>query len=326
MRRLRLKFVLAFAAMLSGVTALPTESHAYPDQIIKVIVTFPPGGSADVVIRALEPIVSRELKQGFVIENRAGAGGNIGMAAVAQAKPDGYTIAVAPAGALTVNPHINRTLPFDPLKDIIPVTLLAKIPFVLVASEKVPATTARDVIALAKAKPGTMSIAHGGNSTAMHLTAALFAQKADVNVELVPYRGTAPATTDVLAGHVPLAVLDIPSSREFIRDGRLKALGVSAAERVSFLPGVPTLAEAALPGFDSVGWFGIVAPAGTPQDIIGKLNTAFVKALKDPAVIEKVRALGAEPAPTSPQEFAGFIRSEYDKWGKLVAEAGIKAE
>ena len=315
-------------AVLTAVTfiALPLKAAdaAYPEQLIKIIVTFPPGGSADTVIRALEPVVTAELKQSLVIENRAGAGGNIGMAAVAQAKPDGYTLGVAPAGALTVNPHLNSSMPFDP-KDLAPITLLAEIPFVLVSSADIPAHNVAETIALAKAKPGALSIGHGGNSTAMHLTAALFTQKAGIDMELVPYRGTAPAAVDVLAGHVPFAVLDIPASMQLILDGKLNAIGVSSARRSPSLPKVPTLAESGIAGFESVGWFGLVAPQGTPADIVARLNEAFVKALKDPAVAEKIRTLGAEPAPTSPEEFGRFIQSESTKWGKLISEAGIKA-
>ena len=246
-------------------------AQAYPDQPIKIIVTFPPGGSADIVIRALQPLVAEDLHQPIVIENKAGAGGNIGMAVVAQATPDGYTLGVAPAGVLTVNPHLNRAaMSFDPLKDLAPITLLAQIPFVLVASREAKFTSVADVIAAAKARPGVLSIGHGGNGTAMHLTSALFAQKAGVNIQLIAYRGTAPAATDVLAGHIPLAVLDIPASQQLIRDGSLKALGVSAAGRVSFLPDVPPLSELGLSGFESVGWFGLVAPQGTPPEIIGQ--------------------------------------------------------
>jgi tripartite-type tricarboxylate transporter receptor subunit TctC len=171
-----------------------------------------------------------------------------------------------------------------------------------------------------------LSIGHGGNGTAMHLTSALFNQKAGLNLQLVAYRGTAPAAVDVLAGHIPLAVLDIPASQQLIRDGQLKPLGVSAAKRVVFLPDVPPLAESGLAGFESVGWFGIVAPAGTPPDVIGRLNATFVKALKDPAAIEKIRNLGAEPAPSSPEDFAAFIRSEDRKWGDLIAAIGLKGE
>ncbi|MET4072477.1 tripartite-type tricarboxylate transporter receptor subunit TctC [Bradyrhizobium sp. S3.2.6] len=315
-------------AVLSGavLAALPLQAvdAAYPEQLIKIIVTFPPGGSADTVIRALEPLVTAELRQSLVIENRAGAGGNIGMAAVAQAKPDGYTLGVAPAGALTVNPHLNSSMPFDP-KDLAPITLLAEIPFVLVSSADIPAHNVAEAIALAKAKPGALSIGHGGNSTAMHLTAALFTQKTGIDMELVPYRGTAPASVDVLAGHVPFAVLDIPASMQLILDGKLNAIGVSSARRVPSLPDVPTLAESGIAGFESVGWFGLVAPSGTPPDIVVRLNEAFVKALKDPSVAGRIQTLGAEPAPTSPEEFGRFIQSESAKWGKLISEAGIKA-
>lgn len=305
----------------------PIEAYAYPDQPIKVIVTFPPGGSADIVIRALQPLLTEDLHQTIVIENRSGAGGNIGIGAVAQSAPDGYTIGVAAAGVLTVNPHLNRAaMTFDPLKDLAPITLLAEIPFVLVAAPQANVASVTELIAAAKAHPGELSMAHGGNGTAMHLTSALFNQKADVKIQLISYRGTAPATVDVLAGHIPLAVLDIPASQQLIRDGKLKALGVSAAQRVSFLPDVPPLADLGLSGFESVGWFGLVAPAGTPPDIIARLNAAFQKALKDPAAAEKIRVLGAEPAPSSPEKFAEFIRSESIKWGKLIADAGIKGE
>ena len=317
----------SFACLLLPSLLGSGTAHAYPDQPIKIIVTFPPGGSADIVIRALQPLLAEELRQTIVIENRAGAGGNIGIAAVAQAAPDGYTLGVAAAGVLTVNPHLNRAaMSFDPLKDLVPVTLLAEIPFVLAASQKSNLASVADVIAAAKARPADLTIGHGGNGTAMHLTSALFNQKADLRIQLVAYRGTAPAAVDVLAGHIPLAVLDIPASLQLIRDGKLKALGVSSAKRVVFLPDVPPLAELGLSGFESVGWFGIVAPAGTPPDIVRQLNAAFVKALNDPAAVEKIRVLGAEPAPSSPEAFARFIQSESAKWAKLIADAGIKAE
>ena len=318
--------VCALSLLLGQSLVAPDAARAYPDQPIKIIVTFPPGGSSDIVIRALQPLLSEDLRQTIVIENRAGAGGNIGIGAVAQAAPDGYMIGVAAAGVLTVNPHLNRAaMSFDPAKDLAPVTLLAEIPFVLVASQKSNFSSVADVIAAAKTR-SDVSIGHGGNGTAMHLTSALFNQKAGVSIPLVAYRGTAPAAVDVLAGHIPLAVLDIPASQQLIRDGKLKAIGVSAAKRVVFLPDVPPLAELGLAGFESVGWFGVVAPAGTPPDIIRRLNAAFVKALKDPAAIEKIRVLGAEPAPSTPEEFARFIRTESTKWGELIAAIGLKSE
>jgi tripartite-type tricarboxylate transporter receptor subunit TctC len=324
----------AFSIFLSLLCLSPSSAllhaepvHGYPDQPIKIIVTFPPGGSADIVIRALQPLIADDLHQPLVIENRAGAAGNIGIGAVVQAAPDGYTLGVAAAGVLTVNPHLNpTTMPFDPLKDLAPITMLAEIPFVLVASQQSHLASVADVVRTAKARPGELAVGHGGNGTAMHLTSALFAQKAGVDIQLVSYRGTAPATVDVLAGHIPLAVLDIPSSQQLIREGRLTALGVSAAQRVAFLPDVPPIAELGLSGFESVGWFGVVAPAATPPAVIERLNAAFVKALSDAMVAKKIRALGAEPAPSSPQQFLQFIRSESAKWGKLIADAGIRSE
>ncbi len=323
---LRRALVGAAALALSLSSFAVDTANAYPDQPIKIIVTFPPGGSADIVIRALQPVLSETLRQTIIIENKSGAGGNIGIGAVAKSAPDGYTLGVAAAGVLTVNPHLNpAAMPFDPLKDLVPVTMLAEIPFVLVASQQSAITSVADVIAKAKAEPQGLSIGHGGNGTAMHLTSALFNQKAGVGIQLIAYRGTAPASVDVLAGHIPLAVLDIPASKQLIIDGKLKALGVSAAKRVVFLPDVPPLAEQGLSEFELVGWFGLVAPAGTSPEIVNTLNAAFVKALSDPAAIEKIRVLGAEPAPTSPEAFAKFIRSESAKWGKLIAETGIKA-
>jgi len=324
---LRRALVGAAALALSLSSFAVDTANAYPDQPIKIVVTFPPGGSADIVIRALQPLVSETLRQTIIIENKAGAGGNIGIGAVAKSAPDGYTLGVAAAGVLTVNPHLNpAAMPFDPLKDLAPVTMLAEIPFVLVASQQSGINSVADVIAKAKAEPQGLSIGHGGNGTAMHLTSALFNQKAGVGVQLIAYRGTAPASVDVLAGHIPLAVLDIPASKQLINDGKLKALGVSAAKRVTFLPDVPPLADQGLSEFESVGWFGLVAPAGTSPEIVDTLNAAFVKALSDRAAIEKIRVLGAEPAPTSPEAFAKFIRSESEKWGKLIAETGIKSE
>jgi tripartite-type tricarboxylate transporter receptor subunit TctC len=323
---LRCALVGAAAFALLSSFAVDT-ANAYPDQPIKIIVTFPPGGSADIVIRALQPVVSETLRQTIVIENKSGAGGNIGIGAVAKSAPDGYTLGVAAAGVLTVNPHLNpAAMPFDPLKDLAPVTMLAEIPFVLVASQQSGINSVADIIAKAKAEPQGLSIGHGGNGTAMHLTSALFNQKSGAGVQLIAYRGTAPASVDVLAGHIPLAVLDIPASKQLINDGKLKALGVSAVKRVTFLPDVPPLAEQGLREFESVGWFGLVAPAGTPPGIVDTLNAAFMKALSDPAAIEKIRVLGAEPAPGSPEAFAKFIRSESEKWGKLIADTGIKAE
>jgi tripartite-type tricarboxylate transporter receptor subunit TctC len=313
--------LLMAALLLAPVAA---SAQTYPSRPITLIVTFPPGGSADIVARALEPKVSTDLGQGVVIENRPGAGGNIGIGAVARAAPDGYTLGIAAAGVLAVNPHIKQSMPFDPIKDLAPVTLVAKTPFVLAAWPSAPAKSIAEVIAVAKANPDKMAIGHGGNGTAMHLTGALFTQKAQVKIPLVAYRGTAPAANDLLGGHVPLAVLDIPTSQQLILEGKLLGLAVSSTTRVATLPKVPTMIESGIEDYESVGWFGLVAPAGTPGAIVAKLNDVFTAALKDKAVVERITTVGAEPAPTTPEAFGAYIRSESEKWGKVVAEAGVK--
>ena len=230
------------------------------------------------------------------------------------------------AGALVINVSLKEKMPFDPLTDFVPISGLASTPFLLAAPLSFAPSSVTEVIALAKEKPGSLSIAHGGNGTAMHLTAQLFSQMAGVQLTLVPYRGSGPVTQDVLAGHVPLGVTDIPSAIALIENRRIKVLGVATARRVSALPEVPTVAEAGLPGFESIGWFGFVAPAGTPPEVIGKLNEAIVAALSGADVQEQIRKIGAEPMPMSPAEFSGFIRSEIAKWAKVVAQSGAKSQ
>ena len=324
MKRFALQAMALIAAVLT--TAAPSHAQTFPNRPITLIVTFPPGGSADIVARALEARLSADLGQPIVVENRPGAGGNIGIAAVAKAAPDGYTLGVAAAGVLAVNQHLGRNMGFDPQKDLAPVTLLAVIPFVLVAAEKAPVNGVDSIVALSRGNPDALTIGHGGNGTAMHLSAALFTQMAGVKIPLVAYRGSGPVANDVLAGHIALAMLDLPSSLELIRAKRIKAVAVTSTKRLATLPDVPTFAERGVAGYDSVGWFGLVAPAGTPPAIVARLNGAFVKALEDRSVAEKISALGAEPAPTTIDAFRDFIATENGKWRKLITEAGIKAE
>jgi tripartite-type tricarboxylate transporter receptor subunit TctC len=309
----------------SLMAAVVTAAAAWPEKPIRFIVSFPPGGSADVTVRSIQPIMEKKLGQPVVIENRAGAGGVIGVDAVAKSQPDGYMIGLAAAGALSVNISFNEKMPYDPVKDLAPVTLLAEIPFILIAPVATETKSLAEVVAAAKAKPGALSIGHGGNGTAMHLGAQLFNQLAGVNTTLVPYRGSGPVAGDVLAGHMPLGVTDITSAISLIKDGKVKALGVSTGKRTTSLPDVPTFAEAGVPGYAAVGWFGVVAPAGTPPDIVAKLNDAIVTALNDPVIKERFVAVGAEPAPTSPDGFARYIKDEITKWSDVIAKSGIKA-
>jgi tripartite-type tricarboxylate transporter receptor subunit TctC len=320
MRIVRWSAVVLFA--LSGWVVAAADN--YPSRPIRLIVTFPPGGSADVMARAIEPYLERRLGQPIVIENRTGAGGVTGIEAVARSAPDGYTIGIGAAGALAVNLSLKEKMPYDPFTELAPISGLAKTPFLLAAAPNFEPNAVRDVIALAGQKPGAVAIGHGGNGTAMHLTAQLFTHMAGINVTLVPYRGTGPATQDLLAGHIPLAITDPPTAVSLIQSKQIKVLAVTTKERFEAMPDLPTMDEAGLPGYESIGWFGFVAPAGTPAEIIAKLNGAIVAALKDPGMLERTRSLGAIPMPFSPAEFARHIRSEYEKWAAVVAQTGAK--
>ena len=317
----------AFAAILAGSLALAAHAQApagYPDKPIRIVVTFPPGGSADAVVRMIVPRLNERLGQQVVVDNRPGAGGNIGLSLVAKAPADGYTLGVGAAGALSANTSLYAQMPFEPLKDFKPVTMLAAIPFVIIGHPSVQAKTQRELVALAKAQPGKLSIAHGGNGTAMHLSSALFAQMADVKLTEVPYKGSGPAALDVLAGNVPLAVVDLPSALQHIKAGKLTAYAVTSPQRLPQLPDVPTVAEAGLPGYDSTGWFGVVAPADTPAPIVARLNAEITAALNDEKVKASMRNLGVEPMPTTAAAFEAYIRSETDKWAKVIRQAQIK--
>ena len=317
--------VLALAATLA--TPALAQGSAYPNKPVRVVVTFPPGGSADAVVRMLVPRLNEKLGQQVVVDNRPGAGGNIGLTVVAKAQPgDGYTLGVGAAGALAANSSLYAQMPFDPVKDLKPVSMLAAIPFVIIGHPSVAARTQRELLALAKARPGKLSIAHGGNGTAMHLSAALFAQMADVKLVEVPYRGSGPAALDVLSGQVPLGVVDLPSALQHIKAGKLTAFAVTSPQRLPMLPDVPTVSEAGLSGYDSTGWFGVVAPAGTPPEVVARLNAEITGALNEEANKTAMRNLGAEPAPSTPEAFEAYIRSESQKWARVIKTANIKLD
>lgn len=319
----------ASLASLAALLAAPLAARAqgnWPDKPIRLVVTFPPGGSTDAVVRLLTPRLNEKLGQQMVVDNRPGAGGNVGLTLVAKAPADGYTLGVGAAGALSANSSLYAQMPFDPLKDLKPVGMLAAIPFVLVGHPSVPARNLRDLIALARSKPGGLSVGHGGNGTAMHLATALFEQMAEARVVGVPYRGSGPAAIDAIAGQVPLAMVDLPAALQQIRAGKLVAFGVTSPQRLPSLPEVPTLAEAGLPGYDATGWFGVVAPAATPTAIVTQLNEAFNLALRDPQNQAAMRAQGVEPAPDTPQAFERYIQSETRKWGQVIKTAQIKLD
>jgi tripartite-type tricarboxylate transporter receptor subunit TctC len=321
---------MALLAATCSLLASPAHSQApgadFPNKPIRMIVTFPPGGSADAVVRMLVPRLNDKLGQAVVVDNRPGAGGNVGLSAVAKAPGDGYTLGVGAAGALSANVSLYPNMPFDPLKDFRPVAMLAAIPFVIVGHPSLAAKTQRELIALARAEPAKLSIGHGGNGTAMHLSAALFSQMADVKLVEVPYRGSGPAALDAMAGQIPLAVVDLPSALQQIKAGKLVAYAVTSPQRLPMLPDVPTVAESGLPGYDSTGWFGVVAPADTPAPIIARLNAEIVAALNDDQVKAAMRNLGVEPAPGTPKAFDDYIRAETRKWAQVIKTAGIKLD
>ncbi len=322
--------IRTFAALVVAgiaVTALaqPTEEK-YPRQPVRLIVTFPPGGSSDAVVRMVVPRLNELLGQPVVVDNRAGAGGNIGTSLVAKAPPDGYTMGVSAAGALAANSSLYPSMPYDVQKDLRPVSMLASIPFVLVGSPALPEKTMKDLIARAKSRPGELSVAHGGNGTAMHLSIALLSMMAGIRFVEVPYKGTGPATVDAMAGQVMLAMADLPSSLQQIKAGKLTAYAVTGSKRLSQLPDVPTMSEVGLVGYDATGWFGIVAPAATPQAVVMRMSAAIKSALEDPAIQTNIRNLGVEPESSSPDEFAAFIKSETVKWSRVIKQSNIKAE
>ena len=327
-----MKLLLRIAAALLAAGALSAHAQGaaaksdFPSKPIHMVVTFPPGGSADAVMRMIVPRLSEKLGQQVLVDNRPGAGGNIGLAIVAKAPPDGYTLGVGAAGALSANVSLYAQMPFDPLKDLKPVSMLAAIPFVIVGHPLLTARTLQDLIAQARADPARFPIGHGGNGTAMHLSAALFGQMADVKLVEVPYKGSGPAALDVLAGQVPLAVVDLPAALQQIRAGKLIAYAVTSPQRLPMLPDVPTVSEAGLAGYDSTGWFGVVAPAGTPAPIVARINAEITAALKDPQIVAGMRNLGVEPAPGTPEVFDAYIRSETLKWGKVIRQANIRLD
>ena len=320
---LRAALVLLAAGVLSAQAQAPAD---FPVRPIRMVVTFPPGGSTDAVVRMILPRLNDKLGQQVIVDNRPGAGGNIGLTIVAKAPADGYTLGVGAAGALAANVSLYPQMPFDPVKDLKPVSMLAAIPFVIVGHPLLKARTLQELVAQAKADPGKLSIGHGGNGTAMHLSAALFSQMAEIKLVEIPYKGSGPAALDVLGGQLPLAVVDLPAALQQIKAGKLIAYAVTSPQRLPTLPDVPTASEAGLTGYDSTGWFGVVAPAGTPASVVARLNAEITAALNDPQVQASMRSLGVEPAPGKPEAFEAYIRSETQKWARVIRQANIRLD
>jgi len=311
--------------LLAALACASARAQDYPSKPIRYVVPFPPGGSSDLIARAIAPRMSEKMGQQVVVENRPGAGGMIGVDIVAKAPPDGYTIGLAAAGALSSNIHLYPSMPFHPEKDLAPVTMLAIIPFFLVAHPSQPGTL-KELIAAAKAKPGALAVGYGGNGSTMHLAGELFNMMAGVQLQPVPYKGSGPVSTDVLGGQVPLGVVDVPSAIAHVRAGKMRALAVTSKRRIVAAPEVPTFEEAGVPGYEAIGWFGTVAPASTPPAVVQRLHRETVAALQDPEIRERALSAGAEPFTNTPQEFAALIREETRKWADVIRTANIKLQ
>jgi tripartite-type tricarboxylate transporter receptor subunit TctC len=309
-----------------AVPALGAQAQSYPNKPIRLVCPFPPGGAVDIASRAVAHELTQILGQPVTVDNRPGAGGNIGAEIVAKSPPDGYTLLMTTSGIMAINPALYSKIPFDSIKDFAPVSTIVSLNNVLVVNPSVPAKSVKDVIALAKAQPGKLTYASSGNGTSIHLSGELFKSMAGVDMLHIPYKGSAPAVTDLLGGQVNMMFDNIPSSLPHIRAGKLRALAVTGAKRSQLLPDLPTIAEAGIPGYDSYVWFGVVAPAGTPPEIIGRLNAALVKTAATPSFRDRLTEQGYDVMSSTPEQMASSIRGEIAKWGKIVKASGAKVD
>ncbi|HEY3149147.1 MAG TPA: tripartite tricarboxylate transporter substrate binding protein [Dongiaceae bacterium] len=312
---------LAAATLTTGAFA-----QAWPSKAIRIVVPFPPGGGTDIIARETSQKVAAATGWTFIVDNKPGAGGNLGVDAVAKSPADGYTIVLGQTSNLAINPTLYSKLPYDPQKDLTPIVLLADAPLVIVTGANSPYKTLADAVNAARAKPGGVNFASPGNGTVAHLTSELFQKAAGVKTQHVPYKGANQALTDVISGNVELYMSSVPTLLGHIRQGKLRALAVTSAKRVDDLPNVPTINESGYKGFNAVTWFGLLAPAGTPKDIVARLNAEFNKALQQPALRKRLGDEGADPAGGTPEQFASLIKDDIPRWGKIVKDSGAKVD
>lgn len=317
--------ILLAAALAVCVTGASAQAD-YPNKPIRLIVPFPPGGGTDILARIVGNKLQENLKWVVVLDNRPGAGGNIGVDLAAKSPADGYTVVMGQTSNLAVNPTLYDKLPYNPIKDFAPVTTVATAPLVLVVPANSPFKTLADVINAAKAKPGDVTFASPGNGTVAHLTGELLQKAAGVKFQHVPYKGSSQAITDLLGGQVQLYMASVPSAMSQIKGGRIRPLAVTSAKRSHDLPNVPTINESGYKGFDAITWFGLLVPTGTPASIVTRLNTEVNKVLKMKEVQEKIGAEGGDAQGSTPEEFAALIRSDIVKWGQVVKDSGAKID
>jgi tripartite-type tricarboxylate transporter receptor subunit TctC len=314
------------ATSVLAATAPGALAADYPNKPIRLIVPFAAGGTTDFLARAVAQKLGQNMGASIVVDNRPGAGGNIGSDIVAKSEPDGYTLLLGTVGTHAINASLYKKMPYDTVKDFAPISLIASVPNILVANPKVPANNVKELLALAKSKPGELSFASSGNGSSIHLSGELFKSMAGVDMMHVPYKGSGPAVTDLVGGQVNMMFDNMPSSLPHVKAGRLKALAVTSAKRSPAMPNLPTIAESGVPGYEATAWFGLLAPAGTPPAVVKKLNTELVKVLKSPDVIERLSSQGAEPVSDTPEQFAAYIKSEMAKWAKVVKSSGAQID
>ncbi|MES3002596.1 MAG: tripartite tricarboxylate transporter substrate binding protein [Pseudomonadota bacterium] len=326
------RLVLASIASAAGVAAFPSIAQStWPSKPVRIVVPFAAGGTTDILARAVAPELSRAFGQQFIVDNRAGAGGNVGADIVAKSAPDGYTLLMGTVGTHGINRALYDKLPFDPIKDFAPITMVAGVPNVMeMQTEKARAlgiNNVNDFIKYAKAHPGKINMASSGNGTSIHLAGELFKSMTGTYLVHFPYRGSGPALLDMVGGTMDVMFDNLPSSLPQIKGGKLKALAVTSRQRSGALPDVPTIEEAAgLKGFDATSWFGLLAPAGTPPDIVNRIQQEVAKSLNTPAIKEKMLSQGAIPSGDTPAEFARHIDAEHKKWAKVVKDSGAKVD
>ncbi len=319
--------VLVLAMTVPGLAlpAQPEKTAAYPTRPIRLIVPLTAGGPTDILARIIAVPLAEAVGQQVIVDNRPGAGGNIGADIAAKSPPDGYTLFMGTSGPLSINSSLYSQLPFDPIRDFAPIILTASAPFVIITHPSVQANNVKDLIALAKAKPGQLNYGSVPGS-ASHLSTELFKMMSGINIVHIPYKGAAPATTDVMAGQIQLSFASTPGSVPVVKSGKVKALAVTSAKRIAKLPDLPTVAEAALPGYEASVWYGVVAPARTPREVLQRLNKEIARIVAEPVHRDRMLASDFEPTSTTPDQFAAFIKSETAKWAKVVKASGVRPE
>lgn len=322
----RIKFPLLCA--LAAALAVPPAAlaQAWPTKPVRLVITYPPGGNTDLVGRALAQKMSESVGQQVVVDNRGGAGGVMGSMITAQAAPDGYTIMLGTSAGMVINPLLSRKLTYDPVRDFAPVSMVVIVPQLLVVNPQLPVKNVRELIALAKAKPGSLNAGSSGVGTPNHFGTELLKWLAGVDIVHVPYKGGAPALTDLLGGQIQMAFSSIPAVLPHVKAGRLVALGIGSAKRSPALPNVPTIAEAGVPGYEYTTWYGVFAPAKTPPPLIARLNAEIIKAVQSPDIKDRFTALGGDPEPGTPDELRAYMAAESAKWAKIIKAANIRIE